>query len=105
MTNDQYRRHAHESKGESLTCRECNGRGRVDTARFTGRCPRCDGLGKTTVAAVPELLEACQAAVRSPHHPECPIAKGTDQTTITHDGCTCHVRVVRTAIAKATGEN
>ncbi len=55
--------------------------------------------------AVPELLGACKAASRGAHHPECPIAQGTGQITINSNSCTCHVRIARAAIAKATGEN
>ncbi len=54
--------------------------------------------------AAPELLEACKAAARGAHHPECPIAQGTGQITINSNSCTCHVRIARAAIAKATGE-
>jgi hypothetical protein len=56
------------------------------------------------IAAAPDLLEACKAAERSPHHPACPIATGKGQTTITHDDCTCHVGKARVAIAKAEGQ-
>ncbi len=55
------------------------------------------------MVAAPALLEACRVASRSEHHPACPIATGKGQTTYTHDDCTCHVKVARTAIAQTKG--
>ncbi len=53
------------------------------------------------IAAAPDLLEAAEKAARGAHHPACPIATGKGQTTVTHDDCTCHVGIARTAIEKA----
>ncbi len=51
------------------------------------------------IAAAPELLAACEAALRSydlAHEVECNLGP--------EDVCSCHVGMLRTAVAKAKGE-
>ncbi|KKM52182.1 hypothetical protein LCGC14_1555120 [marine sediment metagenome] len=45
------------------------------------------------IAAAPDLLEACQTAARSAHHPACPIATGKSQATITDLPMPCPLAV------------
>ena len=48
------------------------------------------------IAAATELLEACEAAARSCHHPTCSWGK-TGAGTI----CNCHVKMAKAAVTKA----
>jgi hypothetical protein len=52
------------------------------------------------ISAAPDLLEACEWAAKSLHHPDCKTVKdGCDIGT----NCDCHVKACRAAIAKAKG--
>lgn len=47
-----------------------------------------------------DVIAALKWSARSVHHPACPIARGKDIETITHNPCTCHVKAAKDALAK-----